>query len=231
MQGDQGGLVTATLENVRTLAVDVSCDAPIEGCELLAQTEYGQGFYAHPDAPLSIVEFPATGDEYAAQCSRAVRENANFARRLRHRHEIIDRADWEDDLFELRSSARERQGRPMHPAYMRRQSYPSDRWPDPHCKRHLTVFHGVVSKEGRLVAYCQVVECGDMARLNTILGHADYLPDRVMWLLTLEAFRWHIDECGARYGLYYTHDSGHGGGLRYFKERFGMRPTEAEWLL
>ena len=34
----------------------------------------------------------------------------------------------------------------------------------------------------------------------------------------------------ARFGLYYTHESGHGGGLRYFKERFGMRPARVSWL-
>ena len=48
-----------------------------------------------------------------------------------------------------------------------------------------------------------------------------------MWLLTLEMFKWHIDECDARFGLYYTHDSGDGPGLRYWKERFGLRATKA----
>ena len=51
-----------------------------------------------------------------------------------------------------------------------------------------------------------------------------------MWLLMLETFRWHIEQGDARFGLYYTHHSGHGPGLRYWKERFGMRPTRATWV-
>ena len=75
-----------------------------------------------------------------------------------------------------------------------------------------------------------MVQCGEVTRVNTILGHWDYLDDQVVWLLVMAGFRWHIDECGSRYGLYYTHASGHGPGLRYFKERFGMRPTRARWV-
>ena len=115
-----------------------------------------------------------------------------------------------------------------HASYLERQSYGSDAWPDPHCKHHLSTVHGVLDEDGTLAGYCQVVQCGEIVRVNTILGHADQLADRVMWLLTLEMFKWHIDECDARFGLYYTHDSGDGPGLRYWKERFGMRADEGQ---
>ena len=197
-------------------------------CRDLPLEEYGPGsFYGDCRDPLAIVEFPDTGDEYRGRCSRAVRENANYAHRLGYRHETIDRADWTDDLYEIRASAPVRQGRAMPAAYLRRQEYPHD--PEPDCAHHGYTVHGVIGPDERLAGYAQIVQCGEMARLNTIIGHADRLRDRVMWLLMLEAFRWHIDRCGARFGLYYTHDSGHGDGLRYWKERFGMRPTDATW--
>jgi hypothetical protein len=45
----------------------------------------------------------------------------------------------------------------------------------------------------------------------------------------MELVKWHIDRCAAGYALYYTHASGHGPGLRYFKERLGFRPALVTW--
>jgi hypothetical protein len=161
--------------------------------------------------------------------SRVVRENANRARRLGYGHRLIDRSEWEDDLYAIRSSKRVRQGRPMPRTYLEREAYSSDALLGDECRRHLVAIHGVVSADERLVAYCQLIQCGEVVRFNTILGHWDYLPDRVVWLLVLEALRWHIAECSAAFALYFTHDSGDGDGLRYFKERFGFRPARVEW--
>jgi hypothetical protein len=223
--------VTATLDELQFVTVDLrQGDTELVACQTLPESEYRGTFYTKPKHPLSVVRFPSSSEEYEYRtCSRVVRENANWARRLGYRYERIDRADYEDDLYELRSSAAERQGRAMPPAYLERQSYGSDAWPNPHCIRHLVTVHGVLDEDGTLAGYCQMVQCGDIARVNTILGHADRLHDRVMWLLTLEMFKWHL-ECGAKFGLYYTHGSGHGPGLRYWKERFGLRPSRVEWV-
>jgi hypothetical protein len=95
--------------------------------------------------------------------------------------------------------------------------------------RHLITVHGVVGPDGHLAGYCQMVQCGEVARVNSILGHWDHLPDRIMWLLMLEVVKWHIENAQARYALYYTHLSGHGPGLRYWKERLGFRPAQVTW--
>ena len=209
-------------EELRHLAVDLrQGDTELEECWRLPETEYRGTFYENPTGPLSIVEFPDTGDAYETQtCSRVVRENASWCRRLGYRYRRIDRADHEDDLYEIRSSASHRQGRRMPPSYLERQSYGSDAWPEPHCKHHLSTVHGVLDEDCTLAGYCQVVQCGEIVRVNTILGHADRLHDRIMWLLMLETFKWHIDEYDARYGLYFTHDSGHGPGLQLLERAF-----------
>lgn len=204
-------------------------DTDLPDCWSLPEREYRATFYTAPKHPLSIAQLPATGHEYEYGCSIVARQNARTALKRDYRYERIDRADWEDDLHELRASAPERQGRAMPDAYMERQSYSSDRWPDPYCLRHLATVHGVIGADGRLAGYMQVVQCGEVVRLNTILGHADRLHDCVMWLLMMEAVTWHIDECAATFFLYYTHDSGHGPGLRYFKERLGYRPARVTW--
>lgn len=222
----------AVAKEVRVLAVDVEHNCAVTAdCRRLVENDYVDTFYANPPEPLSVAVLPDTGHGYEMGTSRVARQNARVAARAGYRYERIDRAEWEDDLHELRSSASRRQGRPMPMSYMQRQRYGSDAWPEPHCKRHLVTVHGVISPEGHLVAYAQVVQCGDVVRFNTILGHADHLEQRVMWLLVMKLVQWHIDVCGARFALYYTHESGHGDGLMYFKERFGMRPSKVTWVL
>lgn len=198
-------------------------------CSSLPEREYRTGFYAAPRHPLSVATLPDTGHGYEYGCSTVARQNARHAAATGYRHLLIDRADWADDLHAIRSSAPFRQGRDMPADYMAWRSYSSDAWPDGSCVRHRATVHGVAGPDGRLRGYMQVVQCGEVVRVNTILGHAEFLRDRVMWLLLVEAVKWHIDECAARFFLYYTHDSGHGPGLRYFKERLGFRPCRVEW--
>lgn len=224
--------MTATaVDTVRRVTVDVESDCrKTAGCEAFARSEYVDTFYSHPRYPLSVAPLPATGHEYEYRtCSKVVRENAHYSLRRGYAYERIDRTDWADDLHAIRSSAPERQGRRMPKAYMERQEYTPD--VPSGCVRHGYTVHGVIGPDDHLAAYCQLMQCGEIVRVNTILGHADLLADRVVWLLVLEAVKWHIDECGARFALYYTHDSGHGPGLRYFKERFGFRASQVEWVI
>lgn len=202
----------------------------LPACSTLPASEYGpDSFYHRPRFPLSVAQLPDSGHAYEYGVSRVARYNTRQALKRGYRHELIDRADHEDDMYALRSSVPFRQGRHMPRDYMERQTYGSDAWPEPHCKRHLIVVHGVLSSTGRLVGYTQMVQCGEICRVNSILGHADFLEDGIMWLLFLELVKWHIDVCGAGFALYYTHASGHGGGLRYWKERFGLRPSLVTW--
>lgn len=218
----------ATQERSLTVRLEQG-DTNLAACHDLPISEYRDTFYTDPFHALSVAVLPDTGTGYETGCSTVARQNARHAAKLGYRWQIIDRADWEDDLHAIRSSAPVRQGREMPEAYMTRQIYGSDAWPEAHCKRHLTTVHGVGGPDGRLAGYCQVVQCGEIFRVNSILGHWDHLPNRVMWLLMVELVKWHIDECGARFALYYTHLSGHGPGLRYWKERLGFRPTRVRW--
>lgn len=207
-----------------------SGDSPRPECHELPVSEYQDSFYADPPEPLSIAPLFGSGDLYRAGVSRVARTNARWAHGRGYRWQLVDRSEWEDDLHAIRSSAPWRQGRPMPASYMEWQPYGSDALPEDHCRRHLVAIHGVLSDEERLVAYLQMVQCGEIARINTIIGHADHLPNRVMWLLCLDALSWHANYCRAEFGLYYTHDSGSGGGLRYFKERLGFRACEPRWV-
>lgn len=203
-------------------------DTKIPLCTTLPRSEYHGTFYASTPHALSVAVLPADGHQYEYGCSVVARQNARYAAKHGYRYERIDRADWENDLHAIRSSAAFRQGRDMPSAYMERQTYSHD--VSSGCKRHGSTVHGVIGPDEHLAGYTQLVQCGEVVRVNTILGHAAKLEDRLMWLLMMEAAKHHIDECGAGYFLYYTHLSGHGPGLRYFKERLGFRPHRVEWL-
>jgi hypothetical protein len=207
------------------LTVDVgSCAAGKPACAELALREYGPAsFYWAPRSPLSVVDLAGWKPSRVAGC------NARRCERLGFTYDPwIVRADHEHDLNALRASAPERQGRSMPDAYLEPQSFPRDE--HSLCARHESVVHGVFSPGRRLVAYAQIVQCGDAARFNTILGHADYMDDGAVWLLVHRALEHHAVR-GALHAVYYTHDSGHGGGLRYFKERFGFRPARVNFVL
>lgn len=225
---DDCDCAVSVVELGELVVVELGCELDLPSCRALAERDFRGTFYSDTELPLSIANLEPW------RVSRVTRENVNYSERAGYRHEIIDRADWEDDLYALRSSRRVRQGRPMPAAYLEPEAYASD--PLPHeqpCPRHMDVVHGVVtsgeiSNDELLVAYAHVVQCGDVARFNTILGHWDYLADRVVWLLVRRAIEWHIAIAGARFALYYAHDSG-GDGLRYFKERLGFRPAHVDW--
>jgi hypothetical protein len=234
----EGALVSTMTENpLRRLAnridhLTVQLEqghTDIPACWSLPEQEYRTGFYAAPTNPLSVAVLPADGHSYEYGCSTVSRQNARYAAKHGYRYHRIDRADWEDDLYRIRSSAPFRQGRDMPPAYMQRETYSSDAYPGLHCIRHIATVHGVFGPDDHLAGYMQVVQCGEIVRVNTILGHAAKLEDRLMWLLMVEAIKWHIDVCAARFFLYYTHESGHGPGLKYFKERLGFRPAWVTW--
>lgn len=201
-------------------------DTDLRGCWELPEQEYRASFYTAPTYPLSVAVLPSDGHAYEYGCSTVARQNARYAVRQGFRYQRIDRADWESDLHAIRSSAPFRQGRDMPPAYMERQAYSHD--VPSGCVRHGATVHGVIGPDG-LAGYMQVVQCGEVVRVNTLLGHAARLEDRVVWLLMMEAVKWHIDECAARFFLYYTHASGFGPGLQYFKERLGFRPATVTW--
>lgn len=218
---------TAT-KTVRHVAINLEASCS-PACEQMARADYDGTYYTHPPYPLSILELPGSGGEYEFAVSRVARYNARLATKRGYHHRLIDRADWTDDIHALRSSASFRQGRNMPDSYMHRQEYTPDVPAGAQCSRHLSVFHGVTSPDGHLVAYAHMVQCGEVVRFNTILGHWDHLDAQVVWLLVMETLKWHIDEHQVGFALYFTHDSGHGPGLRYFKERFGFRAANVEW--
>lgn len=216
-----GALIAAECDTV-TIDLEGSCGAS-EHCEILAARLYAQ-LHRGYRFPAAVMELPDSLDDHLA-AHRTFRKRAQRARNLGYRFDRIERHLYEDDVFAINTSKPERQGRPMADGYLQPVSFA----PLPHypCDRHAIRTYGVL-KDDVLVAYTWVYRAGDMVMFSTILGHADHMPNDVMYLLmagVLEQERGH----GPGVCFYNLMNSGTDG-LRYFKEKVGFRAVKAEWL-
>ncbi|SEO05818.1 hypothetical protein SAMN05428959_104427 [Duganella sp. CF517] len=131
----------------------------------------------------------------------------------------IDRNDYIDDIHGINTSAGERQGRPMDPAYAARtERYPSDG----------LCHYGVLDKEGRLVAYGDVGVYGDFAATDRLLGYKN--NDGVMYLLLADIACRLIDDGRLNYLMYDTY-LGALPGLRNFKKKLGFQPYRIRYSI
>lgn len=83
-----------------------------------------------------------------------------------------------DAIFQINTSKDVRSGGPMRAAY---REYPNPIPENPMaCTQHQKVWIGGFDSEGVLKAYCALALVNELAVIDSILGHADALPDGVM---------------------------------------------------
>lgn len=173
----------------------------------------------------AIMETPASVEEYLAG-HRTMRRRAGRAARLGYQFAEIQRELHLDEVFEINTSAPERQGRPMSAGYQEAPTF----GPTPLvCPQHHVYAYGVAEPAGRLVAYLWLYRSGELALVSSILGHHDHLDAGIMYLLFLgmleeQAF---VGPGAIFYNLW---DSGQEG-LRFYKTRIGLHEGNIEWRL
>lgn len=213
------------------LGISLETDCAWETCRqfslpLLEQMDSGQYDL------MSVLSIPVTIGEWTA-AHRTARKRANRARARGYYGGILaSRIGSEDDVFEINTSAAHRQGRPMSAGYLKRPSFAGD--PDYPCPRHGVHYYDVrlpkdgVMGAGKMVGYLWVYRAGDLALVSSILGHADYLDDEIMFPLFEAALMGEI-RVGPGFMVYNRHDSGTRG-LVQWKEWQGFEEREVEWL-
>ena len=85
-------------------------------------------------------------------------------------------------------------------------------------------------KDGRLWAYANVVQCGEVMIFSKLLGHGERLDDGIMNLLVFEAAKRCRQESGTRYAVYHLADNGTEG-LQFFKRKMGFTGHLVHWEL
>jgi hypothetical protein len=176
---------------------------------------------------VSIMDCPNSLLDWRAM-HRTARKRADHSSRLGYLFSEVDYSQYDDDMFEINTSAVMRQGRPMSSGYT--EFVKHSRLPGYPCASHRTITYGVtISRlKPKLVAYLTLHRCGELGLVSMILGHRDFLCDDIMFLL----FAGMVDDQSGHGGiLYYNrHDSGQEG-LRFHKERLGFSEGSVEWIL
>ncbi len=132
----------------------------------------------------------------------------------------IDRNDYIDDIYGINVSADTRQGRPMDPSYLQRQTS-FENGPPFEC-------YGVFNADQRLVAYCNIGRFGNFASTDRVLGYKN--NDGAMYLLFTEIIGRLINEGQLKYFMYDTY-IGAQPGLKHFKRRIGFAPYRVHYRI
>lgn len=123
-----------------------------------------------------------------------------------------------NDIFAINTSAKERQGNPMKPAYL---EFPPEKNIINTCKHHQYRLI-MVRHENTVLAYAITHIAGELMNISTILGHADYLKDSIMLPLMHRIQQVAVEE-NVKAVTYYLWDSGTAG-LQYHKHSVGFQP-------
>lgn len=132
----------------------------------------------------------------------------------------IDRNDYVDDIYEINTSTKTRQGLPMDPDYLeKKHCYPVD--PN-------YVYFGVLNPLGKLMAYGDLGFYGNFAAFNRIIGVRN--NDGIMHLLLTEIICKMIEIGNLQYLMYDTY-FGASPGLKHFKKMLGFQPYRAKYSI
>lgn len=206
---------------------------PVEYFEYLTAPVNLEGYRGYEafgaDVAVNVLPDDIEADWWGAPSSKWMRKRVRHARKLGYRFVQINHDDYIDDIFAINTSREQRQGQPMPSSYRIRPPEIGP-LPDQPCPRHREGWFGVL-RDGRLYAYANAVQVGELTRTPTLLGHGDYLDDGIMCLLLYEIALWHRRVAGTRFLIYHYYESSHTDGLRFFKAKMGYRPYRVRWEL
>ena len=163
-----------------------------------------------------------SGEDYLANIKGRNR-GAYHAGKARARGYVvveIDRNDFVDEIHEINTSIKERQGRPMDASYLEKKTSYN---PDKNYK-----YYGVLSSSGKLMAYGEVGFYGNFAAFDRLLGHRT--NDGIMHLMVTEIICRLIDDGSLNYAMYDTY-FGANPGLKMFKTMLGFKPYRAKYSI
>lgn len=132
----------------------------------------------------------------------------------------IDMNDHIDAIHHINTSLTSRQGRPMSDSYLTKQNHFES--------LSNYQYHGVLNKDGTLVAYCSIAIYGNFAAFSQCLGLRN--NDGCMQLMLAEVICQCIDVGKVDFVMYDTW-FGAQPGLRHFKASFGFQPYRAVYTL
>lgn len=125
------------------------------------------------------------------------------------------------EVLQINNSVETRQGKKMESSYQNMNDYLVN-----DSNLYFGVFMGDV-----LLAYLWVVKSGELAILNRLLGHHDYLKDGIMYFMILSYIEHEFKLKGRTRYIMYDTFFGASDGLKLFKNRCGFKAYKVKWTL
>jgi hypothetical protein len=211
-------VLTATRTRV---SLETGCTHPL--CQRFVLPLYDQMSADFPRA--AAMPLPTTIAAWEKE-HRTARKRAWRCERRGYTVGVVRREDHADELYAINTSAERRQGRPMSASYRERYEYsPLPVYP---CERHQVRTYGVKAQDGTLVAYLWLYVAGQLRLCSSIIGHAAHLENEIMYLLFKGMVAAECERDPDGVVMYHRWDNGTDG-LRFYKERVGLRDMEIEW--
>lgn len=135
--------------------------------------------------------------------------------------EIFDANKYTEAIFEINTSASQRQGRMMDAGYLKEVTH----WPND----ENNIWVGVFDEHHQLVSYIWLVISGELALMNRILGHQLHLSNNIMYLNCIGAISY-LFERNPRLNVMYDTFGRKNNGLVLFKKRIGFKPYTIDFL-
>lgn len=177
----------------------------------------------------AVCELTSEAATYSNRLDSAARRNLKKALRLGYGFSAIDYNAHLEDITAIHRSADFRQGKAMPSDIISREAGPHSNPPtlsDCHDYPYFGVF-----RDNELVAYAGCLIAGDLCEMQTIYGHAQFLPDGVVPLLIAS-----IGDLlprrypGVKYFGYGTY-FGATETMKRFKRKFLFQPRRVRWVL
>jgi hypothetical protein len=205
-------------------AVTLEVDCPHAICQRFVSPLYEQMSSGRFDEMAAMPLLPIAN--WRVQ-HRTASKRSDRCERRGYTFGVIKREEHSDELHEINTSTERRQGRPMSESYTKHYAYgPLPKYP---CERHQVRTYGVKAPDGKLVAYLWLYVAGQLRLCSTIIGHAAHLENEIMYLLFRGMVEVEYERDPDGIVMYHRWDNGTDG-LRFYKERVGLRPTEVAWL-
>ena len=183
--------------------------------------------YINKQKNLALLSVPGSYNEFTrGKSKQALRTNVNKSIKEEYTCRSFKGEEYIDDIMEINLSSCERGGREMEERYTDRKQVEKFLSTQP------TMF-GTFTKEGKLIAYIQLLQVNSMLVTNKILGHNDYLNNGGMYYIVAQLVKEAIENKKNITHIMYAHylvGRSHAG-YTYFKERSGFEGINVRFHL
>jgi hypothetical protein len=173
----------------------------------------------------ALVKIPNFHSEYLKEIGCKSRNMLNKCQKNDCFSHLIDPNNYLIDIYKINTSKLVRQGKPMNSRYLKEMLRIK---PEIGCNIHKEKWFGIL-KENKLVAYCNLHIMNELAIINKILGHGDYLKYGIMNELINSMVVYCIGT-QVKYLNYLTIKACLPG-LKLFKHSVGFKEEEIEFVI